>query len=166
MARRRVRGNFRSLIKRLPDSVAEEFRAQLDKTGRQVLSRARQRGPVDTGALKSGLSYKVLPKSLKLKVGLIGKPTNRKLFYGRIVEFGRKAKRVAVNRSGRGIRLSGNRFKRQAIAKGVKGFYYLNVRAMAPRHFVYATPRDAIYRPYQKLWGAAIHRAAQGATDE
>lgn len=165
MARRRVRGNFKSLLARLPESVREEFRKQLEETGKMVLARAQARVPVDTGALKRGLGMRVY-KSLRLRVGLLGKAKNRKLFYGRIVEFGRKAKRVAVNRSGRGVRASGNRWKRQAIAQGVKGFYYLNVRAMPRRPFVYATPREAIYRPYQKIWGRAIHKAAQGASSE
>lgn len=165
---RRVKGGkaFRRLINRLPETVKQELREQLNETGKLLLRRARQRVPVDSGALKAGLSYRVPPKGLYLRVGLVGKPVNRRLYYGRIVEFGRKAKTVVVNRSGRGVRLSGNRFKRQALAKGIKGFYRLHIRAMAPRHFVYATPREAIYRPFQKIWGRAVHDAAQGASDD
>lgn len=162
---RRVRGNFKSLLKRLPDSVAEEFRQQLDRTGKTMLQRARSRVPVRTGALKAGLSYKVLPKTLKLKVGLVGKPVNRRLWYGRIVEFGRKAQTVVVNRSGRATSFSGHKWKRRALAAGVKGFYQLRVRAMQPRKFVYSVTREQLYRPFQKIWGKALHRAGQGAND-
>lgn len=162
---RRVRGNFRSLLKRLPESVTEEVRALQNDTGRMLLSRAYARVPSKTGALKAGLGYSVTPKTLRLRFGILGKAKNRKLFYGRIQEFGRKAKTVIVNRSGRGVRLSGNRFKRQALERGVRGFYRLRVRPMAAKHFVYNSTREQLYRPYQKLWGRALHRAAAGATD-
>ena len=175
MARRRTRGNFRELLKRLPETVADELRAQLEDTGKLVLGRQKARAPVyqgkprkglTPGALREGLSYKVLPKSLRLRVGLVGKATNRKLFYGRFVQFGRKAKTVIANRSGKGIRVSGHKWRRQAEAKGVKGFYKLRVRAMAPRNFIWTTPRDVIARPFQKIWGRAIHRAKQGSADD
>lgn len=162
---RRVRGNVRSLLKRLPDSVREEMHAQLEETGKLALARAQERVPVDTGALKRGLSMRVY-KSLRLRVGLIGKATNRKLYYGRIVEFGRKAKTVVVNRSGKGVRVSGNRWKRQALEAGVRGFYRLRVKPMAARPFVYNMTREQLYRPFQKIWGRAIHRAAKGAGND
>lgn len=171
MARRAVRGNFRSLIKRLPETVAEELRAQLHESGKMLLARARARVPKRTGALSAGLSYKVPPKRLNLKVGLIGKAINRKLYYGRMVEFGRKGQTVDVVRGGlsASVRAAGgrsNRYKALALRMGAKGAYKLRVKPMAPRHYVYATAREQIYRPFQKIWGRAVHRAATGATNE
>lgn len=170
MTRRRVHGNFKSLLRRLPETVGEEFRAQHEETGKLLLDRARARVPTRTGALKAGLSYKVLPKSLRLRVGIIGKPLNRKLYYGRFVEFGRKAKTLIATRQGTlqraraaGLNVRANRYKRAALKAGIGGAYRLRVRAMAPRHFVYNVTREQIYRPYQKIWGRAIHRAAAGA---
>lgn len=159
----RVGGNFKRLLGRLPEMVGEEIRKQHEETGRTLLSRALARAPVRSGALRSALAFRVTPKTLKLRFGILGKAKNRKLFYGRIQEFGRKAKTVIANRSGRGVRLSGNRFRRQALERGVAGFYKLRVRAMAPKRFIYNMTREQIYRPYQKIWGRAIHRAAQGA---
>lgn len=173
MARRRVGGNFKSLLKRLPESVAEEIRQQHHETGKILLARAHARVPVKTGKLKAGLSYKVTPKTLKLRFGLLGKRINRKLYYGRMVEFGRKAKTIIVTRKGTlqraraaGLKVRANAYKRAALKAGVGGAYKLRVKAMRPRPFVYVTPREQIYRPYQKIWGRAIHRAAAGATSE
>jgi hypothetical protein len=95
----RVRGNFKSLLKRLPDAVAAELRDQLTETGRTVLARARALAPVyrgrarkgrTPGTLRASLSARVLAKGLKLKVGIVGKPAARKAFYARFVEFGHR----------------------------------------------------------------------------
>lgn len=156
---RRVHGNFKSLLRRLPGSVAEEIEAQLHKTGRTLLARARARVPVRTGALKVGLSYKVLPKSLRLRVGIIGKPLNRKLYYGRFVQFGHR------------IGYKGNRLKRleKITAKGnaaklIRLRRRANIRkfGVRPRPFLFTMTRDELFQPYQKIWGRAIHRAASG----
>src|SRR4051812_40238967 len=98
MARRFLRGDraFGRLIKQLPEDVSDEIRAQLNRTGQMLLRRAQAMAPVyhgkprkglTPGALKSGLSYKVPPKRLSLKVGLVGKATNKRLFYGYLVEY-------------------------------------------------------------------------------
>lgn len=100
-----------------------------------------------TGALQAGLSYSVTPKRLTLKVGLVGKAINRKLFYGWFVEGGRKG-------GGRGV-------KRKS-AKYAQG-----VGAMPPHHFVYvAGLREQIYPPYRNIWGKALAKAAAGASDD
>lgn len=168
MARRRVRGNFRSLLMRLPESVAEELRALQNETGKMLLARAHARVPVKSGKLKAGLSYSVTPKTLRLRFGILGKAKNRRLFYGRILEHGRKAKTVtktnavwagyAPFRAARGNTVMRPRFTQRSRT--------YRVGPIAPRRFVYNTPREQIYRPYQKLWGRALHRAAAGATSE
>ena len=169
---RRVRGNFKSLIKRLPDAVSDEFRKELDATGKVLLGRAQSKAPIYQGrprkglvpgALKGGLSYKVLPKSLKLKVGLVGKPINKKVYYARWVEFGhrigyagnRLAKLEPIKGKSITARLARLRRKR-AIGKSF-------VRA---RPFLFTTPRTAIYERFREIWGRALRRAASGATEE
>lgn len=169
---RRVRGNFKSLLKRLPEAVADEFRKQLEESGKTLLSRARSKAPVYkgrprkglvAGALRAGLSYKVLPKSLKLKVGLVGKPINKKVYYGRWVEFGHRigyrGNRLARLEpiTGRGItaRLARLRRKQSIRRTGVP-----------PHPFLFTTPRSDIYEKFRQIWGRAIHRAASGATEE
>lgn len=172
MARRRVHGNFKSLLSRLPEAVADELRVQLRETGRQVLSRARARAPVYrgrarkgrvAGTLRSSLSARVLERGLKLKVGIVGKPDAKRAFYARFVEFGhrigyrgnRLAKQPPITARGTTRRLIVARRKRDIRVSGVRA-----------RPFLYTFTRDELYRPYQKLWGRVIRKAAEGATDQ
>ena len=161
MARRRVHGNFKSLLGRLPEAVAEELRTELDETGKRVISRARALVPVKTGKLRSALSYKVLPKSLKMKAGIVGKPVAKKVYYARFVEFGhrkrgpgRLAKLEPVKGFTAAARLQRLRRKRDVRMHGVRA-----------RPFLYTISRQELYQPFQKVWGRAVHKAAQGATD-
>lgn len=168
----RVRGNFKQLLSRMPESVAAEFRKIHDQVGRFVLNRALSRVPRKTGALAAGLSYRVTPKTLKLRVGILGKRLNQKLFYGRIMEFGRKGKTVIATRKGTygrargmGLNVRSNRYKRAALNAGVQGAYRLKISPLPPRRFLYSLRREELYRPYQKLWGRVIHEAARGTTE-
>jgi hypothetical protein len=169
---KRIRGNFKSLLARLPDSVAEELRLQLRETGKTILSRAQGRAPVyqgkprrgrTPGTLRSALSAKVLDKALKLKVGIVGKVAGRKAFYAGFVERGhrigyrgnRLAKLEPITAKGTARRLIILRRRRTIRTTGVR-----------PRPFLYTFSRAELYQPFQKLWGRAIHRAASGATSE
>ncbi len=173
--KRRMRGDraFKRLLKALPDSARKQMVVLLNSTGREQLSRAKALVPVGkTGELKRGLTFKVLPASLRLKVGLIGKPLNKRLFYGLIVEFGRRAQTKIVTRSGTlararsaGLKVRSNRYKTAALSAGVKGAYKLKIRAMAPRHFVYNTSRTALNEPFRELWAQSLNRAANGISD-
>lgn len=146
---RRVRGDrsFVRLLKQMSPAIQGEVETLLRETGAQVLTEQKSRVPVRTGALKQGLSMKVLPKSRRLQVGLIGKPVNRKLYYGRIVEFGRKGQTVRARRAG-----------------GKP--YLMKVRGMAPRPFVYSVNREDIYSRFRSLWDRVLGRAAAGVSDE
>jgi hypothetical protein len=169
---RRVHGNFRSILERLPDAVTNELKAGLEQTGRIVLSRAQALAPVYqgkprkglvSGALRSGLSAKVTPKSLKLKVGLVGKPINRKLFYGWLVERGHR------------IGYRDNRLQRLEPVKGRSSTARLErarrrrdvrLNGVPPHPFLYTFNRQELYQPFQKIWGRAMHAAISGAVDE
>jgi hypothetical protein len=149
VAKRYVRGDraFGRLLKQLPDTVANELRGQLEATGRRVLGIEQRRAPVRTGALQTALSYAVTPKRLSLKVGLVGKPINRKLYYGWFVEWGRKG-------GGRGVK--------RGSAK-----YNAGVGAMGPRHFVFiAGLRDQIYPGFRNIWNEALIKAGSGVSDD
>lgn len=172
MARRRVRGNFKSLLKRLPEAVADELRTTLDETGQRVVQRARSRAPVyagrprkdiTPGALRASLSYKVLPKTLKMKAGIVGKPAAKKVYYARWVEFGHR------------IGFRGNRLKKLEPIKGystaakiqrLKRKSSIRRTGVPPHPFLYTFTRAELYQPFQKVWGRAIHKAAAGATEE
>jgi hypothetical protein len=148
MAQRRIRGDraFGRLIKQLPIAVENDIRAQLHQSGRMLLSLAQRHVPVRTGALASALSYSIPPKRLSLKVGLVGKALNQKLFYGHIIEFGRKA-------GGRGVK------------RGTPK-YSAGVGKLPPHHFVYLVTREQMYAPFRGIWDAALRKSAAGASDD
>lgn len=170
---RRVRGDksFARLLKQLPDAVKKEIIVEHHVTGREVLAEQQARVPVRRGKLKAGLSMKVLPASMRLQVGLIGRPINRRLYYGRIVQFGRKAQVVIATRRNvlaatRPLGGRSNSYKNLALKHGVKGAYKMRIRATAPRNFLYPRTQAQLSQPYQQIWGRALDRAAAGAGNE
>jgi hypothetical protein len=171
----RVGGNFKSLLRRLPESVAEEVREQLRKTGQTVLSRAQSRAPVyhgrprkgrTPGTLRSALSAKLLEKSLKLKVGVVGAGAKRRAYYAGWVERGH---RIGYP----GKRLAKLKPLSELGARGSTRYRLLAARrrsrvrrtGVPPHPFLYTFTRAELYQPFQKLWGRAIHRAAAGASN-
>jgi hypothetical protein len=63
-----------------------------------MLARAKAEAPKRTGGLSGALSFKVAPKTLNMRIGLVTKAMRRKFFYGYILDQGRKAKTVQVKR--------------------------------------------------------------------
>jgi hypothetical protein len=172
---RRVRGDraFARLLKQLPVEVSQEAREKLRETGQMLLSRALGRVPVYSGkprkgvtpgALRGGLSFRLAPVRLSLKVGLVGAAINRKLFYGRLVEFGHRIARgsrlpklatIDARRGTVSYRLQQARRRQNLRRSGVP-----------PHPFLFTMSRQEIYRPFQRLWGEALRKAAAGATDD
>lgn len=151
--RSRVRGDrsVRKLLRQLPAAVKEEMQATLADAGRELLAEMQADVPVRTGALRAGLGTKLLKASLRLRVGIVGPPSARnRLFYGRIVEFGRKGQAVRARRAG-------------------ERPYQMRVRAMAPRPFVFkrrAAIRDALNKRLRTFWNNTLADAAQGIAFE
>lgn len=155
--RRFVKGDraFRRLLVRLPDAIRQEMIVELHVAGAEILAAQRADAPKRTGALASALSKRVSPKTLRLRVGLIGLPVNRRFFYARIVEFGRKAKTVNATRR---------------TKSGGSSSYQMRIRAIAPRAFVRSsrvrTLRDKIGSGLRKFWDRVLLRAASGVSDD
>jgi len=171
--RRRVRGDraFKRLIKRLPQTVSREMEQQLQVAGERILAEQKAKAKKRTGKLAGALAMKLLPKTLRLKVGLLTKALNRRFFYGRIIEFGRKAQTVMAARKGtlervRSMGGRSNNYKSLALRTGTKGAYLMKIRGMAPSPFIYPVNREAIYAPFKDIWERAINKAAQGITDD
>jgi hypothetical protein len=165
-----VRGDraFKRILDRLPDVVRQQIVGQMKVTGTQILSQQRARAPMRTGAVKAALSMRVLSKTMKLKVGLLGKPINRKLFYAHIVQYGRKAKTVLVERGSASLAVGGpvRGRKGRALRAGVKGVYKLHVRAMKGRNFIFPMRRDQIYQHFRDIWQRALVKASYGVSDD
>ena len=167
MAKSRLRGDksFRKLLKRMPETAQDEMVDALDQAGTVLLKAMKADVPRRTGALAAGLLKKLLRGSMKLKVGFIGKGVNRKLFYGRIIEYGRRAQTVTVVRGTTRSRSASAR-SRGMMGRYVKP-YKLRVRAMRARPFVYSKRRDVrvvmsdLLRTY---WDRVLSEAAQGIT--
>jgi hypothetical protein len=164
--RERIRGlrEVRRLLKRMPDAVRDEILAMLEETGRQVLSSQQAAAPRRTGALASGLSMRLSRATLRLRVGIVGKPAARRLFYGRIVEFGRKAQTVMATRGNRLAR-PGSKGGR-ALVRSNRSIYEMRVRAMAPRPFVRTSRafgiRNSLGGRLSRFWDGALARAGGG----
>jgi hypothetical protein len=147
--RRRIKGDraFIKLIKQMPEAVQSEVETLLRESGAEILTEQRSRVRRKTGALSQGLSMKVLPKSRRLQVGIIGKPLNRKLFYGRIIEFGRKGQTVRARKAG-----------------GKP--YLMKIRGMAPSPFIYSVNRESIYSRFRSLWDRVLKKVSTGVSDD
>ncbi|MFA7505293.1 MAG: HK97 gp10 family phage protein [Burkholderiaceae bacterium] len=108
MARRRGFrgiGRVRRMLRRLPDNVRKQMVGVLEGAGRGLKSAMRARAPKRTGALAQGIEYKVYPRSLRLRVGLLRTRAGRAdLFYGRVQDLGRRQQTVVVRRLIRGGR--------------------------------------------------------------
>ncbi len=151
MSRSRVLGaaRVRSLFGRIEPAMRAELAKEMESAGRDLLAEMQRIAPVRTGAFERALSYKFLPNSLKLKVGLVGKAINRDIFYAHILEFGRKAKTVSVTRGG----------KRPST-------YLLHVSPLAPHRTVFARFTDlrtTFNRRLKGIWARALQQAAAGA---
>lgn len=151
--RRRVRGDrsFRRILKRLPEVIKSEMLEMLDETGDAILAQQRQDVAVRTGALRAALSKRLYRGLVRVRVGLIGKPVNRRLFYAKWVESGRGAKTVQAKRR------TGTR-------------YTLRVGPMRARPFIRSKRteqiRDTMAGKLKGYWQRVLTRASQGVSDE
>jgi hypothetical protein len=107
----------------------------------------------------------VFPKTLALRVGLMGKDRISKtknraqidLFYGRILEYGRKAQTVLVKRR---------------TKKGGRVAYHLRVKPISRNRYDFVAGRAMSFatskiRPTLKtIWERALFRASSGGGDE
>lgn len=166
--RRRVRGDrrFRKILNQMPAAIKEEMLAMLDKTGDQILAAQQQAVPVRTGTLRSALSKRLQKGIVRLRVGLVGKPINRRLWYARIVEGGRKAQTVTARRGGG----AGGGRRAKNFTWKVAGTYQLRVSPLPPRPFIITARtkslRDTMAGELKTYWDRVLKRAARGASDD
>lgn len=151
--RSRVRGDkgFRKVLQQLPDAARKEMADVMRGIGVELVEIMQADAPKGkTGKLRQSITYKLAERSLRLRVGLITKRRGTfEPFYGRFVEFGRKAQVVNVTR-------------RKGTAP-----YQMKVRAMAPRPYVYKRRPEvrAILRTrLQNYWSHVLSAAAEGAS--
>jgi hypothetical protein len=156
-----------SLLDSLAPAAQDELVVELGIIGADLLGAQRADVPEATGALGAALSLQLIAQRLKLRVGLLigGRGSysfngrQRKAaaggpFYGRFVEYGRKAQTVLVTRRVKKRRVKGNgrngtkrrvtyvfdgtRLRRRGPNRGtpIGSPYRLKVKAKDARHFV------------------------------
>ena len=150
---RRIRGDvgFLKLIRQLPSAARDEMGDMLDGAGAQLAQAIKADTPVRTGVLRQAITWQLLRKSLKLRVGLIGRRSNRDLFYGRIVEFGRRGQTAKAAR----------RFGGKVVR------YSVRVKARAGHPFVYKRRpnlRDQLGGRLRNYWNDVLARAGEGVS--
>ncbi|WP_010218933.1 HK97 gp10 family phage protein [Sphingomonas sp. PAMC 26621] len=169
MARSKLRGigRFKRLLRRMPEAARGEIVVELSVTGRQIKQAIQAKAPRKSGALREGIESKVLPKSLRLQVGLLGgRRGNRDLFYGRIQDLGRKAQVVRVLRRHSDFAHTFNR--NGTRKKTVESAYLMRVRAMAPKRFItgrFPELRQALNANLRGILTRSLSRIA-GGSDE
>lgn len=90
-----------SLFDQLPGAAEQELAVEMAAIGRELLAAQRADVPKATGKLEAALTLQLLLSRLKVRVGLIGiggRAFLGRAFYGRFVEFGRRAQTVIVTR--------------------------------------------------------------------
>lgn len=152
---------FRRIMKGLPDAMRGQLVSVLNSGGRAILSAMRARAPRRTGALRAGLSYRVLPKSLRLRVGLLGRGRG-KLFYARIQDLGRKGQTVSVRRRIAGVAQAGGG-KAKPGARAAQ--YLMRVRPMEGKRFItgrFPELKSTIGNALRGIWTRALRSIAGG----
>ncbi len=145
------------LLKRLPDEVSREMVAVLNEHGPAIAAYARAAAPERTGALAKAIGWKVLPKGLSLRVGLLTKAISSRLFYARFLEFGRRGQTVTVKRRTKTGRTAVYRLRVKPISRARYDF-------VAGRAMSFATAK---LRPeLSKIWERALRRAAGASGEE
>lgn len=139
---------LRRTIRGLPDAARAEMADVLDEGSLTIQRLMLTRAPRRTGRMRTGIRRKLSRAALTVLIGLVGsQQERRKLFYGRILDLGRRAQVVkAVRRS-----------KSGKISR-----YRMRVGAIAPKRFItgqYSYARGVINDKLRGIWQRILSRA-------
>lgn len=147
----------RRMFRQIPVAAKQEIHDVLDRGGRTIVAYMRSHAPQRSGALRTGISYRVTA-TLKLRAGLLGTKRGRaRLFYGRIQDLGRRGQDVTVRRK-KGVRDFGNR--KDASGRLI-GVYRLRVKPMRPKRFITGRMpdlRNNLTRDLKTVWSRILKR--------
>lgn len=147
------------------NSAQEELAVELGIISRDFLAWQQAAAPKDTGLLAGSLSIWVMVDQLRARIGIIGAKGSRgqgnmtKAYYGRFVQFGRKAQTVLVQRRRRvGGKLRSARGRK--VASDIVSTYSLRVKPREPRNFIFPPDANAIVaQRLADFWANALQRA-------
>lgn len=172
-SRVRVPARVRRLMRGLPDEMRGQMTGVLQRGGDEALRQMRARAPKRTGALGQGLAARILPGSLRLRVGFVGRRGRDWPFYGPIQDVGRKAQTVTVHRLTKADRATWAVLRRLGKARGSRKpkhlgtTYRLRIKASPGKRFVtgrYPDLRAAIGGQLRGIWDRALAKMA-GASE-
>jgi hypothetical protein len=107
-----------------------EFGVEVSAAQKAAVARA-------TGHLAAGLGVDLLLDRLRVRIGLLSLKSGRNSrYYGRFVEFGRRAQTVRVIRGTSASKRSASARRKRAAGADLRKPYSLRVKPMAPRPFV------------------------------
>ncbi|RSV15193.1 hypothetical protein CA235_09665 [Sphingomonas sp. ABOLF] len=179
----RVKGlaEAHSMFGAVPAAARDQLGVELAIIARDILAAQKRDAPNETGKLEAGLQLHLQLEELRVRVGLLNLLRGRsKLFYGRIIEFGRRAQTVLVTRhlkrrvrgngrtSKRTIQYLGEskRLRRRGPNAGtpIGSAYKMRVRAMPERPFVRKErPEIDVAQRLANFWGSTIKSAGGAA---
>jgi hypothetical protein len=157
---------------RIGATAAEDAAELIEIIGTEVLAAQNRDVAKRSGALAAALSMRFKSEELTARIGLLigGRDASRSNgrnrssvaggpFYGRFVEYGRRAQTVLVTRriKRRKIRGNGRTSKRRVLYDGKA--YSMKVKAMAPRPFVHKDrPEIRAEQRIATFWAQVLDR--------
>ncbi|MGY2732809.1 hypothetical protein [Sphingomonas sp. UYP23] len=163
-----------AMLGALPDAARDEAGVELAQISRDFLALQQVRVPKDTGALEAGLTFAVNFDSLRARIGLLGLKSARsgkinlaKLFYGIIVDKGRSAQTVIVERRRRvNGQLRSEDGRNRKRVEDIVSTYSLHVKAREAVEFIELSESeidDIATRRLADFWDNAMSKAGQSA---
>lgn len=157
----------RSLLRRLPEASQTEIIGAFERGGPRLRAAMQAKAKRKTGTLAAGVKFRIYPKTLRMQVGLLGTKRGRaKLFYGFVLDKGRKAQVVTVQRRRIGVGKVLSRGRKRA--QDIVSTYRLRVKALAADRFVtgrYPDLRRVMGDEVRTLFDRALRRVAGGTRD-
>jgi hypothetical protein len=150
----RDRIRIRRILSNIGPEAEREVLSAYDRHGPAILAYARSEVPSRSGKLRAALAFKIFPKTLRFRIGLLTKAVQRRVWYARILEYGRKSQVAKVKR-------------RRPVSGGV-AVYLMKIRAIpAGRYdFVRGRTDDFMQRTLgedlRKVLGRALKRISAG----
>ncbi|CAD7336058.1 hypothetical protein FIM10_04045 [Sphingomonadales bacterium 56] len=166
----------------LTEAAREQLGVELAIIGREYRDQQRAAAPEDTGALRAGLSVWLMLEQLRVRVGLMGQRSGQSkrrrkkvngrnygdLFYGRIIEFGRKAQTVIVQRRRRVLADIGDGNKKRILrtsrgrklAADIASTYSMKVKALPAHPFIFIpNAQEIATQRLANFWSDTLARA-------
>lgn len=150
----RDRIRIRRILSSIGPKAEKEVLSAYQRHGPAILAYARNETPSRSGRLRSALNFKIFPKTLRFRMGLLTKAVQRRVWYARILEFGRQSKVVTVKR-------------RRPVSGGV-AVYLMRIRAIPAGRYDFVRGRTEQFmdrtlgETLRKTLGNALRRLSVG----